>query len=225
MLNRDDVAISGNGDDLNDGARGWSARGVVLWSDAWWEALGRSIRAVRGDAHDRFGCYGGERGVTGDSERPRVLAVEPCLGRQRLSDRLWRPAATRRAARGPHLPQGDVPGRPWGVYGSLTALWRRAEPGAFGRGPLRSGCWRRHDLSGDPWHDRHDVPRAARAGESHRRLRLRGLRRRCGRLARRRGLDPIDKLALDLLRQRPYRDRGCGARRTADRARRGHRVR
>ena len=72
-------------------------------------------------------------------------------------------------------------------------------------GPLRPGRRRRDDLRGDPRHDRHDVPRAAGAGEGDRRLRLRRLRRRLGRAARRRRADPVDQLALDLLRQHPDR--------------------
>ena len=73
--------------------------------------------------------------------------------------------------------------------------------------PLRPGRRRRDDLRRDPRHDRHDVPRAAGAGEGDRRLRLRRLRRRLGRAARRRRADPVDQLALDLLRQHPDRDR------------------
>ena len=59
----------------------------------------------------------------------------------------------------------------------------------------------------DPRHDRHDVPRAARAGQGDRRLRVRRLGRRLGRPARRRRAHPGDQLALDLLRQRPDRHR------------------
>ena len=46
-----------------------------------------------------------------------------------------------------------------------------AEPGDARRRPLRPGRRRRDDLGGDPRHDRHDVPRAAGAGEGDRRLR------------------------------------------------------
>ena len=54
-------------------------------------------------------------------------------------------------------------------------------------------------------HDRHDVPRAARAGEGDRRLRVRRLGRRRDRPAGRRHPHAGDQLALDLLRQRPDR--------------------
>ena len=46
---------------------------------------------------------------------------------------------------------------------------------------LRPGRRRRDDLGGDPRDDRDDVPRAARAGQGDRRVRLRGLGRRLGR--------------------------------------------
>src|SRR5215210_3693491 len=221
----DDVAISKDGVDPDDALRHWEKRGGAFGAGTWREALGGSVRLVRGDAHDRSRCHGGKRGFAGDSGRPRFLAGEPGLGSQRLSDRLRRPAAARRAAWGPPLPQGDILGRPWGVHGSLPALWPRAEPGVVGCGAFRAGCWRGHDLRGDPGHDRHDVPRAARAGEGHRRLRLRRLRRRGGRIARRRRSDPVDQLALDLLRERADWYRDGGARRTVDRGRQGHRVR
>ena len=69
-------------------------------------------------------------------------------------------------------------------------------------------------------------PEPRRAGEGDRRLRVRRLRRRIGRAARRRRADPGDQLALDLLRQHPDRHRD----RRASRARllpqrRGHRPR
>src|SRR3954470_3293351 len=52
--------------------------------------------------------------------------------------------------------------------------------------PFLPGRRRRDDLRRDPRHDRHDVPRAAGAGEGHRRLRVRGLGRRSCRSPRRR---------------------------------------
>ena len=50
-------------------------------------------------------------------------------------------------------------------------------------------------------------PRAARAGQGDRRVRVRRLGRRLGRPARRRRAHAGDRLALDLLRQHPDRDR------------------
>ena len=85
-----------------------------------------------------------------------------------------------------------------GLAQSQTMLVARA---------LRAGRRRRDDLGGDPRDDRDDVPRAARAGEGDRRVRVRRLRRRLGRPAGRRRADPGDQLALDLLRQRADRHR------------------
>ena len=87
----------------------------------------------------------------------------------------------------------------------------RPEPGDAGRGALRAGRRRRDDLGRDPRDDRDDVPRAARAGEGDRRLRLRRLGRRLDRPAGRRRAHPGDQLALDLLRQPPDRHRHRGA--------------
>ena len=102
----------------------------------------------------------------------------------------------------------------------LAALRPGAEPGDADRRALRPGRRRRDRLGGDPGHDRDDVPRAARAGEGDRRLQLRRLGGRLDRAARRRHPDRGDQLALDLLRQRPDRDRRprcsrCGWSRTA----------
>src|SRR5215212_6439470 len=67
------------------------------------------------------------------------------------------------------------------------------------------------DVRRDPRDDRDHVPRAARAGEGDRDLRLRGVRRRLDRPARRRRPHRGDQLALDLLHQPPDRDRhGAG---------------
>ena len=91
---------------------------------------------------------------------------------------------------------------------------------------LRPGRRRRADLGGDPRDDRDDVPGAAGAGEGDRRLRLRRLRRRLDRPARRRRPDRGDQLALDLLHQRPDRAAivGCSAL-AAGRGPAGHRPR
>ena len=81
------------------------------------------------------------------------------------------------------------------------------------------------DLCGGAGDARHDVPRAARAGEGDRRLRLRRLGRRLDRPASRRHPDRRDQLALDLLHQRPDRHRhraaGAAPRRAAPRDRAG----
>ena len=114
--------------------------------------------------------------------------------------------------------------RPRRLHHRLARLRARAEPGDADRRPLRPGRRRRADLRRDPRDDRHDVPRAARAGEGDRRLRVRRLRRRLDRAARRRGADRGDLLALDLLHQpaRRRRHRARGA--AADRRPAGHRA-
>ena len=85
-------------------------------------------------------------------------------------------------------------------------------PGDADRRALRAGRRRRAGVRGRPRDDRDDVPRAARAGEGDRRLRLRRLRGRVDRPARRRRADRGDQLALDLLHQRPDRHRHRAAR-------------
>ena len=80
-------------------------------------ALDRAGRALRRRADDRPRRHRRERRAALDPGRPRLLAVQPGLGRQRLSHRLRRPAAARRAARRPHLAARRVPRRP-GVFTS-----------------------------------------------------------------------------------------------------------
>ena len=89
----------------------------------------------------------------------------------------------------------------------FAALRRRREPGDADRRPLLRRRRRRACLGRDPGHDRDDVPRAARAGESDRRLRLRRLGGRLDRPAARRHPDPGDQLALDLRHQPADRHR------------------
>ena len=103
------------------------------------------------------------------------------------------------------------------------------EPGLLIARALRPGRRRRADLGRHPGHDRDDVPRAARAGQGDRRLRLRRLRRRLDRPAGRRRADRGDQLALDLLHQHSdrHRDRlpghAAGGRQPRDRAEGGRR--
>ena len=127
--------------------------------------------------------------------------------------------------RRPPRAQERLPGRPGRLHGRLAAVRRGAEPGAARRGALHPGRRRRDDVRRDPRHDRDDVPRAARAGEGDRHLRVRRVRRRLDRPARRRRADRVDQLALDLLRQHPDRHRHGGPRRAAARAGQGHRLR
>ena len=72
-----------------------------------------------------------------------------------------------------------------GLHGRLAAVRGGREPGDADRRRASSqGVGGALDLGRDPRHDRDDVPRAARAGEGDRRLRLRRLRRRLDRPAR-----------------------------------------
>ena len=189
------------------------------------EPLDRSLRALRGDADDRARRHRGQRRAAVDPGRSGLLAVEPGVGRERLSDRFRRPAAALRALRRHPRPQERLPGRPRRLHGRLAAVRRGAEPGAARRGALHPGRRRRDDVRRDPRHDRDDVPRAARAGEGDRHLRVRRFRRRVDRPARGRRADRVDQLALDLLRQHPDRHRHGGPRRAAARAGQGHRLR
>ena len=147
------------------------------------------------------------------------------MGRERLSDRVRRPASALGPLRRHPRAEERLHGRPRRLHGGIPAMRARPEPGGAGRGSLRPGRRRRNDLRGDPRDDRDDVPRAAGAGEGDRRVRLRRLRRRVGRIAGRRRADRIDQLALDLLRQHPDRDRHRAARLAPARSRRGDRLR
>ena len=80
-------------------------------------------------------------------------------------------------------------GRPRALHARVAALRRGPEPGRARRRALRPGRRRRADLGRDPRHDRHDVPRARRAGEGDRRLRVRRVGGRLDRPARRRRAD------------------------------------
>ena len=104
--------------------------------------------------------------------------LEPRLGRQRVPDRLRRPAAAGRTRRRPGRAPARIPRRRRPVHLRLAAVRRRAEPVVAGGRPLRAGDRRRDDLGGDPGDDRDDVPRAPRAGQGDRRVRVRGLGRR-----------------------------------------------
>src|SRR3712207_1458310 len=85
-----------------------------------------------------------------------LLACRLGVGRRVRGAISW-PAACR-AARGSHLSQGYVPGRPGGVYGSLAAVRGCAEPGDDRRGTLHPAPRRSDDLGCGPGHDRHHIP-------------------------------------------------------------------
>ena len=79
------------------------------------------------------------------------------------------------------------------------------------------------DLRRDPGHDRDDVPGAPGAGQGARRVRLRRIGWRLDRPPRRRRAHRVDQLALDLLHQRPDRDRHGHLGQPAARQGQGHR--
>ncbi len=137
----------------------------------------------------------------------RFSASSSGLGDERLPDRLRRPDAAGRTARRPALAARGVSGRTDGVHHGFTGLRAGLELGAARRRSLHPGHRRRHDRRGHAGDDRDHVPRAARAGQGDRRLRVRGLRRGHDRAARRRRPDPGHRLALDLLRQPAHRRR------------------
>ena len=155
--------------------------------------------------------------------RPRVLAVEPRLGGQRIPDRLRRPAVALRAARRPDRPAPRLPGGPGDLHARLAGVRDRADPGVAGGRPLRPGRRRRGRLGRDLGDDRDHVPRAPGAGQGNRRLRLRRLRRGLDRADRRRRDHPGDQLALDLRHQPAGRDRGRARCDQAGRGPRRHR--
>ena len=154
------------------------------------EPLGRPLRPLRRDADDHPRRHDRERRPAVDPGGSRLLAVEPGLGGQRLSDRARRPAAAGRPGRRPARPPARLPGRDRAVHGRFIPVRRVGQPGDADRRSLRPGRRRRDGLGGRAGHDRHDVPRAARAGEGDRHLRLRGVRRRLDRPARRRRAHP-----------------------------------
>ena len=186
--------------------------------------LARALRPVRGRADDRARCHDRQRRAALDPGGPRLLAVRPRLGGERVPDPLRRAAAARRPRRRPDRPAACVPDRPRGVHRRVAALRPRSEPGHADRGALHPGRRGRARLRGDPRHGRDDVPRAARAGEGDRHLHLRRRRGRLDRVARRRRAHRGDQLALDLLRQPPDRTRDRVLRAAAGRGPRGRRA-
>ena len=189
------------------------------------QPLDSAVRPLRGRTDDRARRHGRERRPAVRAGRPRLLAVEPRLGRERVPDRVRRAAPAGRPARRPAGPQAHLHDRPRRVHRSVTAVRSRADTGDAGRCALHPGHRRRDDLRRGTRNDRHDVSRAARTGQGDRRIRVCRLRRWVGRAAGGRHPDGVDQLALDLLREHPDRrcDRPTGAAPAG--ARRGHRLR
>ena len=187
--------------------------------------VGRPLRPLRRDAHDRARRHDRERGPALHPGRPGLLAEQPGLGGERVPDRLRRPAPARRPDRRPDRQAPRVPHRAGGVHRRVAGVRHRPEPGRADRRALRAGGRRRHRVRGDPRDDRDDVPGAPGAGQGDRRLQLRGVGRRVDRAARGRPAHRGHQLALDLLHQPA---RGTGDRRAGPapgRGPRGHRPR
>ena len=189
------------------------------------QPLGSPVRALRRHADDRARRDDRERRAALDPGRSWVLPDQPRLGRQRLPDRVRRPAAARRPDRRPDRPAAHLPDRARRVHRRVAAVRGRAEPGHADRRALRAGRRRRAHLGRDPRDDRDDVPRAAGAGQGDRRLHVRRGRRRLDRPAGRRRADPGDQLALDLLREPADRRRDRAGRAAPGRGPRGDRAR
>ena len=129
------------------------------------------------------------------------------MGRQRILDRLCRPAPAGRAAWRPRRSQTRHGDRADRVHGRLAVMRRRRKPGDVGRRPLRAGCRRRALIGTHSRHDRRDVPRATPAGSGYWHLQFRGRGGRINRTARRWNPDPDAQLALGLLCQSALRSR------------------
>ena len=189
------------------------------------QPLDRARRAVRGVPDDHPRPDDRERGAADDPERPALLAVGAGVGRQRVPDRVRRAAAARRPARRPDRAPAHLPRRADRVHVGVAGVRPGRQPGAADRRAVHPGRRRGDDLRRDPGDDRDDVPEAVRAGQGDRGLQLRGRGRRGDRPARRRRSDAGDQLALDLLRQRPDRDRDRRVRHPAAAERRRNRPR
>src|SRR4051794_26520485 len=91
--------------------------------------LDRADRPVRRLHDDHPRLHDRQRGAADDPSGPGLLAVDPRLGRQRLPDRLRRPAAAVRAPRRPDRAPARVPVRPCFVHYRVAGLRLRLEPG------------------------------------------------------------------------------------------------
>lgn len=202
--------------------RGSRAENQLISTDIALVGTGRALcRAV--DGHSRRDHR--ERGAAVHPAEPRVLLIGPGLGGQCLSGPLRWPATACRAARRPHRAQARLRRRPGHVHGCLAAVRCGPGPSDAARLPVRPGHRRRGDLCRHPRHGRAPVPAAEGAGQGHRRLQFRPVRRRLDGPPRRRRPDADHQLALDLLRQRPDRHRGRAVGRTRAHIRAGCRPR
>ena len=85
----------------------------------------RAPRALRRDADDHPRPDDRERRAAGDPARPRLLGRRPRLGRQRVPDRLRRPAPARRPPRRPRRPPPRLPRRAGRLHRRVAAVRSR----------------------------------------------------------------------------------------------------
>ena len=124
-------------------------------------ALDRPRRPLRRDAHDHPRPDDRERRPAVDPGRPRLLPVEPRLGRQRLPDRLRRRCSCSPAGSATSIGRRRIFLAGLAVFTLASLLCGVAQSQAMLIGArFVQGARRRDDVGGDPRHDRHAVPRA-----------------------------------------------------------------
>ena len=161
----------------------------------------------RGAVHGHPRRRDRERRAAVDPGRPRVLAAEPAVGDQRIRARVRRLPAARRAIRRPPRPPSRLHGRNRHLHDRLAPVRPRVERRVAHCLPRVAGSRGRDHHPGSTLDPRCDVrggPRAQhRAGGLGSRRRRRSRRR--GALRRHPHRPPV--LGVDLLRQRPGRNR------------------
>ena len=174
-----------------------------------WFALGLLLRrAVHGRARHRDR----ERRPSVHPDRPRVLAGEPPVGRERLRALLRRLPPARRAGRRHRRPSARVRRRADRLHRGVAPVRARLERGLADRRALAAGARRRDDHARRALDPQHDLRGGQGAERRTRRVgRGRRVRRRRRRAARGRPHRRA-QLGVDLLRQRPRRSGRARAR-------------
>ena len=159
----------------------------------------------RRPVHGRARHRDRERRASVHPDRPRVLAGEPPVGRQRLRAALRRLPSTRRPCRRPVRPATVVRRRNHRLHPRVAGVGVRVGRGLADRGPRAAGARRRADHAGGALDPHHDVRRRQGAERSARCLGRRRRVRRSRRRAARRSPHRRAELGVDLLRQRAGR--------------------
>ncbi|CAA9476647.1 MAG: Uncharacterized MFS-type transporter, partial [uncultured Solirubrobacteraceae bacterium] len=153
-----------------------------------------------------------QRGAALDRPRPRVLAGEPPVGRQRLHARLRRLPPPRRPHGRPPRAAAPVHRRPHPLRRRLAAGRLRADGGPAHRLPRAAGPRRGAHLARRALH-RHDaLHRGRRAQQGARGVGRGGRRRRRGRRAARRRAHGVPRLGVGAVRQHAHHHRRGGHR-------------